>query len=119
MPVHRDGAGGAESRVATFTSSSNTSGQTAVVTELTDEQEFLVESVHIEIDGAAGSDVSVQVFAGASAVAPADDPLQLSGELVHLEAHERLGNGDTLRVLHTNNSATDRNVTVIASGVTP
>jgi hypothetical protein len=53
------------------------------------------------------------------AVAPADDPLQLSGELVHLEAHERLGNGDTLRVLHTNNSSSDEPVTVVASGVTP
>jgi hypothetical protein len=53
------------------------------------------------------------------AVAPADDPLQLSGELVHLDTHERLGNGDTLRVLHTNNSSSDEPVTVIASGVTP
>jgi hypothetical protein len=119
MPVHRDGAGGAESRVVTFTSSANTSGQTATVTELGDEQEYLVEEVYVKIPGAAGTDVSVQVFVGARPIAPADDPLQLSGEYVGLSAHEELSAGDTLRVVHSNSSATDRTVTVIAAGVTP
>jgi len=119
MPVHADGAGGAESRVVTFTSSANTSGQTAVLTELGDEQEFLVEEIYVKIPGAAGTDVSVQVFAGAKPIAPADDPLQLSGEYVGLTTHERLSAGDKLVVTHSNSSTTDRTVTVIAAGLTP
>jgi hypothetical protein len=119
MPVHADGSGGAESRVVTFTSAANTSGQTAVVTELGDEQEYVVEEVYIKIPSAAGTDVSVQVFVGARPIAPADDPLQLSGEYVGLAAHEPLSAGDKLTVTHSNNSATDRSVTVIAAGRTP
>jgi hypothetical protein len=119
MPVHVDGAGGAESRVVTFTSTANTSGQTAVLTELGDEQDYLVEEIYVKIPGAAGTDVSVQVFAGASPIAPANAPLQLSGEYVGLAAHERLSAGDKLVVTHSNSSATDRPVTVIAAGLTP
>jgi hypothetical protein len=119
MPVHADGSGGVESRVVTFTSTANTSGQTAVVTELGDEQEFVVEEIYVKIPSEAGTDVSVQVFSGAKAIAPADDPLQLSGEYVGLAAHEPLSAGDKLVVTHSNNSATDRSVTVIAAGITP
>jgi hypothetical protein len=119
MPVHRDGLGGAESRALTFTSAANTTGQTTVLTELGDEQEFLVEEVYVKIPDQAKTNVSVQVFAGAKPIAPVDNPLRLSGEYVGLAAHELLSAGDKLVADHSNASGSDRSVTVIVAGLTP
>jgi len=95
------------------TSSANTTGQTATVVTAPPGGELHVGRIDIEIASGAGTDVTAQVFDGAQPVAPQDSPLSLADTLVSLPTDVSLSPADTLTLRHSNNSASDRAVSVV------
>lgn len=100
----------------TFTSSASTTGQTNTVMTADPGKGFDVDRVGIAIESGAGSDVTVQVFAGDQPVVPQDDAFDVAGEFVWLGVDHELSPSGTLDARHDNNSSTARDVTVIVEG---
>jgi len=100
----------------TFTSSKSTTGQENTVFTVNPGKEFEVAEIKIGIESGAGSNVGVRVFDGDKPIAPQDNQLDISGELIPLPTDATLSPGDELVARHDNNSSTDRDVTVIVVG---
>jgi hypothetical protein len=103
-------------RTETFTSSANTTDQRNDLFTVEAGSEFHVQGVKVYIEPEADSAVGVRVFAGDEPVAPVDDQVTVSGEVIGLPAGHVLSPGDTLEARHDNSSLTDRTVRVIVIG---
>lgn len=103
-------------RTETFTSSSNTTEQSNDLFTVEAGGGFHVLGVKVAIESGAGSNVGVRVFSGDEPIAPVDNQIDVSGELVELPADTVLSPGDTLEARHDNTSATNRDVTVVVTG---
>jgi len=104
-----------ETYAVSFDATGNSSG-TETVLEVTQGGTFNLERVTVFGEAGAQGGVEIQVFQGEAPVVPKQGVLALSPNYHPLPVERELGPGDELEVRWENTSATERSITVAASG---